>query len=51
LISLGKYLEARAKGQAGAAIERLLDLTPKTARRCALERMDRSRKRMCRSLL
>jgi Cu+-exporting ATPase len=33
LISLGKYLEARAKGQAGAAIERLLDLTPKTARR------------------
>jgi Cu+-exporting ATPase len=33
LISLGKYLEARAKGQAGAAIERLLDLAPKTARR------------------
>ncbi|RMG65307.1 MAG: copper-translocating P-type ATPase [Chloroflexi bacterium] len=32
LISVGKYLEARAKGRAGAAIERLIGLTPKTAR-------------------
>lgn len=32
LISVGKYLEARAKGRTGAAIERLLGLTPKTAR-------------------
>ncbi len=32
LITLGKYLEARSKGTAGAAIERLLDLSPKTAR-------------------
>ena len=31
-ITLGKYLEARSKGSAGAAIERLLDLAPKTAR-------------------
>jgi Cu+-exporting ATPase len=32
LISVGKYLEARAKGRTGAAIERLINLTPKTAR-------------------
>jgi len=32
LITLGKALEARSKGAAGAAIERLLDLRPKTAR-------------------
>jgi Cu+-exporting ATPase len=32
LITLGKYLEVRSKGAAGAAIERLLDLAPKTAR-------------------
>ncbi|MBY0397181.1 MAG: heavy metal translocating P-type ATPase, partial [Thermoleophilia bacterium] len=32
LITLGKYLEARSKGTASAAIERLLDLAPKTAR-------------------
>ena len=32
LISVGKYLEARAKGRTGAAIERLIHLTPKTAR-------------------
>ncbi len=32
LITLGKYLEVRSKGVAGAAIERLLDLAPKTAR-------------------
>lgn len=32
LITLGKYLEARSKGSASAAIERLLDLAPKTAR-------------------
>ncbi|HWE39452.1 MAG TPA: heavy metal translocating P-type ATPase [Isosphaeraceae bacterium] len=32
LITLGKYLETRSKGEAGAAIERLLDLAPKTAR-------------------
>ena len=31
LITLGKYLEARSKGAAGEAIERLLDLAPKTA--------------------
>lgn len=33
LITMGKFLEIRAKGNAGEAIERLLDLTPKTARR------------------
>jgi Cu+-exporting ATPase len=32
LITLGKYLEVRSRGTAGEAIERLLDLTPKTAR-------------------
>ena len=32
LITLGKYLETRSKGSAGAAIERLLDLAPRTAR-------------------
>jgi Cu+-exporting ATPase len=32
LITLGTYLEARSRGVAGAAIERLLDLAPKTAR-------------------
>ncbi len=32
LITLGKFLEARSKGAAGAAIERLLDLAPKGAR-------------------
>ncbi len=32
LITLGKYLEVRSKGSAGAAIERLLDLSPKIAR-------------------
>ncbi len=32
LITLGKYLEVRSRGSAGAAIERLLDLAPKTAR-------------------
>ena len=32
LITLGKFLEVRSKGSAGAAIERLLDLAPKTAR-------------------
>ncbi len=32
LITLGKYLEARSKGVAGSAIERLLDLAPKKAR-------------------
>ncbi|MGE3821798.1 MAG: heavy metal translocating P-type ATPase, partial [Isosphaeraceae bacterium] len=32
LITLGKFLEARSKGTASAAIERLLDLAPKTAR-------------------
>ena len=32
MITLGKYLEVRSKGAAGAAIERLLDLAPKTAR-------------------
>ncbi len=32
LILLGRTLEARAKGRTGAAIERLIGLTPKTAR-------------------
>ncbi len=32
LITLGKFLETRSKGSAGAAIERLLDLAPKSAR-------------------
>jgi Cu+-exporting ATPase len=32
LITLGKFLEVRSKGTAGAAIERLLDLAPKRAR-------------------
>ncbi len=32
LIRLGKLLEARAKGRAGAAIEALMDLAPQTAR-------------------
>ncbi|WP_371059689.1 copper-translocating P-type ATPase [Rhodosalinus sp. 5P4] len=32
LILAGRYLEARAKGRAGAAIERLLGLQPRTAR-------------------
>jgi Cu+-exporting ATPase len=32
LITLGKFLEVRSKATAGAAIERLLDLAPKTAR-------------------
>ena len=30
-ISLGKYLEARAKGKTSEAIERLIDMTPKMA--------------------
>ena len=33
LITLGKFLEVRSKGAAGAAIERLLDLAPKRALR------------------
>jgi Cu+-exporting ATPase len=32
LITLGKWLEARSRGVAGEAIERLLDLAPRTAR-------------------
>ena len=32
LIKLGKLLEAKAKGQAGAAIRKLMDLAPKKAR-------------------
>ncbi len=31
LITLGKFLEARAKGKTSQAIERLIDLSPKTA--------------------
>lgn len=31
LITLGKYLESRAKGKAGDAVRRLMDLSPKTA--------------------
>jgi Cu+-exporting ATPase len=33
LILLGRTLEARARGRAGAAISRLIDLSPRTARR------------------
>ena len=33
LITMGKYLEVRSRGVAGEAIERLLDLAPKLARR------------------
>jgi Cu+-exporting ATPase len=32
LITLGKFLEVRSKGSAGAAIERLLDLAPRSAK-------------------
>jgi len=32
LITLGKFLETRSKGKTGEAIERLMDLAPKTAR-------------------
>jgi len=32
LISLGKWLEARARGQAGAAVQSLLEMAPQTAR-------------------
>ena len=31
LVTLGKYFEARAKGKTGQAIEKLMDLSPKTA--------------------
>ena len=31
LITLGKYLEARAKGKAGDAVRKLIDMTPKSA--------------------
>lgn len=31
LITIGKYLEARSKGKTGEAIEKLMDLSPKTA--------------------
>ena len=31
LITIGKYLEARAKGKTGDAIKKLMDLSPKTA--------------------
>ena len=32
LITLGKFLETRAKGKTGDAIRALMDLSPKTAR-------------------
>ena len=32
LISIGKYIEARAKGRTSAAIKSLMSLAPKTAR-------------------
>ncbi|MBP3313434.1 MAG: cadmium-translocating P-type ATPase [Oscillospiraceae bacterium] len=31
LVTLGKYMEARSKGETGRAIEKLMDLEPKTA--------------------
>ncbi|MCD8189018.1 MAG: heavy metal translocating P-type ATPase, partial [Clostridiales bacterium] len=31
LVTVGKFLETRSKGQTGAAIEKLMDLAPKTA--------------------
>lgn len=31
LVTVGKYLETRSKGKTGAALEKLMDLTPKTA--------------------
>lgn len=31
LITLGKFLESRAKGKTSQAIEKLIDLSPKTA--------------------
>ena len=31
LITLGKYLETRSKGKTGEAIQKLMDLAPKTA--------------------
>lgn len=31
LVTVGKYLETRSKGKTGAAIEKLMDLAPKTA--------------------
>ena len=34
-ITLGKYLEARAKGRASAAIRKLLDLAPAHGQRAA----------------
>jgi len=37
LITLGKFLEVRARGNAGAAVERLLDLAPRVARRIAAD--------------
>ncbi len=37
LITLGSYLEVRARGAAGEAIERLLDLSPKVARLLQLD--------------
>ncbi len=35
LITFGKYMESRSKGKTSAAITRLMDLSPKTARRLA----------------
>ncbi len=32
LVTLGKYLEAKSKGKTGEALEKLIDLAPKTAR-------------------
>lgn len=39
LISLGKFLENRAKGRTSAAIKSLMDLSPKTARRLVAEEL------------
>ena len=35
LITVGKYLETRAKGKTSAAIEKLMKLAPKERRSCA----------------
>ncbi|MFR0733430.1 MAG: hypothetical protein ACLSHU_03785 [Oscillospiraceae bacterium] len=45
LITLGKFLETRAKGKTGDAIRQLMDLAPKTATRSARRTGDRNPRR------